>query len=1326
MFSPTTQQLGLLQLNAHTNILSVLSKEVQVSVITNISEHIFKNMQQFQSSLSTEEHCKWFMEVIGAGLRLSVECFQTIENCYNIYESWFMLRENAPGPVQLNFNEFRKTALDHITLMLCKRESSLYFQHFPKYCELCKRAVNMIRTIAKSLDPNSEETSRLFKLVIGCVEDVCGTEWRKEDAMFMMPIANILIKTFYEMWVEQSYKDPALCKTVLRLHKKWINVSTVALEWVKLSVVIQKTCLDTIYITKTGRGTLSLNNEDYHFSLTTTTPILFKTWMQFLHFVGNIANIKEPDVLELIEEGFYNLVVLIMEYSFNKTLTNPPDVNLILSIFLNAISFPVLYLPHQNYREAILLSLKTLFLIIETYIFVNTIEENYMVCIFNMLASFLDSTDNSILVETLVRIPQLFEKRFPGIEVLYPNLLSAFERYSTTSEPNKAVVQAILSSLQIIQFSFSPERRAMMITSIPRKSTKPYTHELLIQKTRLILFRLMKIVNDPFSLEALLFCFNKFFMDYISRSSDSKQIDDNSPEFLLDEFLKVLTVNGLNWIQLLVGANKHLSFIDLCRTLYFVIPNLSVPHIPMQQLFGVVSNYIELNFKTTEDIHPFLSVFALLFAKSYASLPTNVLMSTLRLCSKICTYFNESKDTNILGQYRFDADLMAGLSYSLLPPIFKDVDIDEKSLLPLFIKNNVKNPLDYFRVFYNSESILTYVNLPWTKTNRFTQVLFICRTLYNKYSYTVRYIDDTEEWKPVPYSTCENNVEIGTKPYYEENEWDVTKPKFDVKKFTTIEVAKQIGHPLKLPSFDEIDSTSNVINCSTARLFAMNIHTTQFSRSALLPLVVSDKLLDALVELDNVSTKIPGCVTIKTELNTELFINFVDNIGKFVNADTFIGFKGDYDNGTSFVTDRTTEFSVVYNVPSIYQTPQHRKYGDDVVIEWRILSETSQLKNVKEDKKLMIIIEQDRSDILRVISNKIIGPLKLVQFVGFDILPILLRLAVHAFLKSQPLNSSQTARRHAIEKVSTLVDDKNPHGEIRLLFNTEFCKTLNTSKLNFITEELDILPCLHQPTHKSRSPLANSLKGSFNSEDDPSPLNTPNKQIEQVLPDQQQSIKLPTEKPAQSLSVYKKLIMQQEKQQQQVKQIEKINDQTGQVVPPLPQPTQQQQLVNEAKQKSQGLFSSPRTRQMQKPQLSQSSSSLDTIQSPQQTQQIQQHTSPLLQRPQPPQRQPNIFGSAPIVSSFQKKAPKNYFATKEDPKIAPKANVYPQFSAPVVNETKGQYSYQTQNPSPQKKTQSTYGGWQMAVDKKEQKGGRNFVMGDRRSKDITSTVHHEQ
>lgn len=254
----------------------------------------------------------------------------------------------------------------------------------------------MLRVVGKAQANSTEDIQNTIRLVVGCVEDVCGSKWSQEELKYVSPIAASLIKVFYEMWIQHICLDNEMYKLLYQLHKKWICMESVAVEWVGLSVLIQKACMDTIFITKLDNGVISLKNEDYSFTFTAPTLSLFKVWLHFIHFCGNVSNIEDPSVVELIEEGFYNLVVQIIGYSMNATLQNPPDVNFILSIFFDAITSPVLYLNHRAFSGAILYSLKTMFLIIRTFAYTQVIKSSYLTMIYYYLSYAIASPSEEV------------------------------------------------------------------------------------------------------------------------------------------------------------------------------------------------------------------------------------------------------------------------------------------------------------------------------------------------------------------------------------------------------------------------------------------------------------------------------------------------------------------------------------------------------------------------------------------------------------------------------------------------------------------------------------------------------------------------------------------------------------------------------------------------------------------------------------------------------------------------------------------------------------------------------------------------------------------
>ncbi|EAL51491.1 hypothetical protein EHI8A_006890 [Entamoeba histolytica HM-1:IMSS-B] len=1312
MFSPTVQTLGLLNLDPHTNIVSVLTKEIQISIIHQVSGYIVNNLNQFQASLNTEEHCKWMMEIIGAGLRLPVECFETIGQCVKIYESWFILQQYTPQPIVQKFKEFKRVVCEQLTLVLCKRETTPQnFNVFPKYCELCKKVISILRVLSKSLEKQGGEVTRMFRLVIGCVQDVCGCKWSNEELVFISPVAGVLIRFFYEMWVEHSNEDCSLVKLISKLHPQWIKINTIALEWVKIAQYIQSKYLDTLYITKLDNGVLSLKNEEYDFTLTTSSTSLLKMWLHFIHFCGNVANITNPDVLELVEEGFYNLIVQMISYTNNKNIQQPPDGNIILSIYFDTISFPVIYLSHHIYFGAILFSLKTLFLIINTFAFNNTIDQSYLIKIYHVISFGIDTQNSIVLSFILKQLPSLFKKRLPGIEVLYPNLMVTMERYCASASTSKDQLLDILSLLQLIQLSFSQQWETIMIPTIPRRSSIQFSYHNLIEKTRSVLFSILKTSKDPDVLDSLLLSFNRFLLDYVTREFEIITIDDNSPDFVLQEFIKEMSQNGMYWFECLFNAKKYHNIIELLRTLNQIIPCLSSPQGPFQEIFQVLSNFVELNYKTCENIHPVLSVYALFFSKCYPNLPSNVLIASLRLCSKICSFFNSliTNDPMLAVTYKFDSELMSSLFNNLMPESFKDNIINEVFIYNLFKQYNITNIFDHFQIFFDSHSVISYIDLPWTMNNEFCDILVISRTAYFKQTYIIRYLMDNEQWTLIKNNINYQEVTIGYPCFNEKETWTHQSILFNLDHYLNPKPAPQKHASLHLPNLKHIVQESSNFNCSPIRLFCMSIHLMEISHMNLIPLNTNEKLLNELVELDSVATKITGNVELKIKQNNQLFVEFVSNLGTLVDGETFVGYKGKYDKESMFVCNSNSEMDVIYNIPSIYATPNEAKGKEEIVIEWKERNEIQEYSTLKHDDKLYIIIEHDNSDIFRVLSNKCVGPMLNVQYISLGSLGLFIKLTCEAYLRQNNGNISQINRRAALEVIKSYSDDLNPHAEIHMLFNESFRKSFNTSELNFTLDDID-LPLL-SPTTPTK-PRALDIRQK--AQDNPEDLTTSPTKTNQVKSNSLFNKATTSQKPQQDNScmskssfAFKKIVQQQEKQQQQIRQLELLQNRSSSsedisptVIKSDPQPIPK---------------TTPTTPQNNLP----SPQSNTTSVSPSQT----------------PKQHVNMFQSAPVVSSFQKRPPQRggFFTQRETNKQA-KASIksasnYPQVSVPLATQAHGQYSYQKKQETPQQKHNTT--GWQMGGTNEKTRTGhltatsRGFVMGDRRSRDITPTQQEQ-
>ncbi|KAL7722792.1 Rap-GAP domain-containing protein [Entamoeba marina] len=1063
MFSPTTQSLGLLQLAQNTNIIAVFSHDIQQTVIHQISYQISNNLPTFQATLSTYEHCKWVMEIIGAGFKLAIDKWETMQYCYNIYQEWFVVKKYTPQPIRDHFDEFRSTCIDHLTQILTKREITSTKQNlFSKYCELCKHVVISIRTIGIRLRKKSDSMERMLRLMIGCVEDFCGVEWSPDDAIYSHEVASLLIKTFYEMWIENSQLYPDLWKIISKLHHHWIFIKPVAKEWIQVTTYIQKTYLDALYITRLENAIISVENEDYSFSLATPRSEMF-LWLRFIHLCGNTANIPKPDVLELVETGFYQFTTQMLTYSTNKTVVNPPNSNTIFSLFFEPLSLPVIYLSHHTYYGAISTALKTLLLVFKSFIFTTTLEKSFLNKFYFTMACALDTQNTVVLSSVLAELPSLFQIRLPGIETIYPNVILAAERFSISPLTDKNEVVSVLESLRLIMLSFSFQRNKIQLFTVPRKSSTHFPFDNFAKKTYNILFNILKKTFNEDILNSIFICFNYFFMDYIPRPGDSSQINENSPEYVLDEFIKLLNANYVEWFDMLIKSGNHMSIIELLRTILHVAPKLSVPHVPLHQIFQIISTYVELNYKLVDVINEFLSIFALYFVKCQANLPPNHLVSSLRLSSKICSFFNDSSNAKpeIAKSFIFDILLITGIYYHSLPESYQQKTINENVLLLKFAEHNIPDPLTYFHVFLDEASVISFIELPWEVEDNVPKVLVITRSPYGRFCYIIRMLQETDSWNLIPeHFDLENFEPKQLKPEQPSIKFEHTKS-FNIEQLKKIQPSPQKSRVLQPPTVISPKSMQNskIFNSSsTTRLFAACCESTSFNRPTFSPLKITANLFNDLETFDKLSTRIPGNVTITNNVVTPHFILFIERLGSVAIASSHTGYLRRYSGDEYFLHRSTPEQEIVFNVPSIYPTPTNDNSIDDICIEWREMSTNTELPFLKDETQLHIVIEQTPVDIFRVVSNKEVGPMKFVQQINIDCLAPFITLTINAFIRKKENLRCLTSRRESIHMLKYHADTENTHGEIHVLFNNKFVEGINTTNLSFVHKETDDFP----------------------------------------------------------------------------------------------------------------------------------------------------------------------------------------------------------------------------------------------------------------------------
>ena len=1301
MFTQTAQNLGLLKLDFRTNLLSIVTYDIQVSIIQQVSHLILTNLEQFQRMMMTDEHCIFYMEFLGAGMKLPINCIDTMTNCFKVYEDWFLKREHTPVAIQKRFNDFRRSAIDHLSLMMFKKEVTNQNQvYFPKYCALCMNVIEMLRKLSRTLPKESDDKERMFKLLIASAEDICGKEWPDNQLVHVSQVCGNLIRLFYEMLIDNANQNIELWKVVKKLHHKWINIQSVAVEWVKISKILQKTCLDFIYIQHVDNGVLALKNDEFEFNLNTKTQLILKIWMHFIHFVGNPANIKLPIVLKLIEEGFFELISQMIEYSTKSNNPNDaPDVNLILTIYYDSLNFPVIHNDHVKYSDGVGFCLMSIFKLFESFIYVNEIDKYFLTKIYNAMAYAIDTKDNRILSLVFKQLKIMFERRIPGIEILYPNIITSIENFFSKMSPAsvtsfKTEVLNAFEIIRLIQFTLSRQRNTMKISSIPKQSASELTYNDFIVRIKTVLLNIIPLLKDIDILDSYLLCLNRLMIDLPLRPDTDKQLTIQIQDFM-DGVLKMILTKGKEWFDQLTNIHQLTNIIELLRIFADIVSILPNANIPLIQVFQLLGGYIDVNFKTSQNIHPFLSLHVLYFTKAYDYISQGLMISTLRMIGKITAYFNDqiTRGQVMAHTFKYDSELLNAIYDNILPDEYKDNAIDEKQVLTLFKKHQISNPNDYMKIFYDSQTLLTYIDLAWTSKTRFHDVLVISRTPYTKQTYIMQFIDDNETWNIIDFKPESKNVTCGIPQLELTASWNE-------KKYNTISgiksliVTKQQWKHTPLPK-TEVYSEQN-FNFSTIRTIATALHTNEMHKSTLIPLIITEKLLNEIEEIDKLRVKVVGSVTINTTTNTTAVIEFMKYMGKVIDSHTFTGYKSAYANQPIFMNNSNCEMDIIYNVPSIYQTPNELKGKEDVIIEWKQAGKIEVTKNVEEtnDEKLKIIIEENHTDVFRVITNKQIGLLDKIQYVNIDALGILLRKTAECFIRSKNRGITQVVRRNAIDKLISHRDDINPHGEINLLFNESFRSKIKSNELSFITTEPEILAPINIPQRSHQSHVTGSSPLEFNNTDlSPSPSNVPSSQ--QMKP---QTPTLPARnQPAKSSPTafgFRKASEQRPVTYQQ----------------PQTSPSPQKQKTN--------FFGRPAMSSSH-----QSSVSLDGSSS-----------SSFAMNRSAPQKSPspNVQTTSPATktSSFQSSnvsaprsnvsAARSFFASKaaqnsQTTPVRPATQNYPQTQP---TQTSGVTGLNRSQPSQQAKHMTTT-SWQMGGSRTNNQSSR-FIMGNRMTKDLSS------
>ncbi|KAL7720263.1 Ral GTPase-activating protein subunit alpha/beta N-terminal domain-containing protein [Entamoeba marina] len=298
MLSSTIKSTDLLSQPLNTDILKFLPIDVQQLVVRAISNNIIAHQRDVVENFPTDDHVKWVMEVIGTGFSLPFIDIDTISDCLTIYENWFDENEIPPTPIGEKREEYVNVAIGQLSLLFVRRDKQgVSAQIMIKYSDLCNRAFAFLMRLSE-LNYSTNTLRRIVCVVMAAVDDLCVIEHG--------------IGNFYQLWGILSTQEKDMWDVLMSMHKKWVQVYEVASSWARMVNALQNTLMKCMFVEKTEEFNFQIHSNKTTITTTFNKKYGLYYYIKMVHMCGNPSNIIDSKVSAVVQQGFYDLIGMMI------------------------------------------------------------------------------------------------------------------------------------------------------------------------------------------------------------------------------------------------------------------------------------------------------------------------------------------------------------------------------------------------------------------------------------------------------------------------------------------------------------------------------------------------------------------------------------------------------------------------------------------------------------------------------------------------------------------------------------------------------------------------------------------------------------------------------------------------------------------------------------------------------------------------------------------------------------------------------------------------------------------------------------------------------
>ncbi|KAI8901032.1 hypothetical protein BC833DRAFT_579619 [Globomyces pollinis-pini] len=332
MFLQQIVELGLLERNPESNILSLFPIDVKTTIISKMNGYLIQSTNPEPASILTSPaHVKFVMEIVGQGFDLPIEHIKIIQNSVKVYSTWLLEPSKRPMIVSNSdkdsevFQSFIQSIFKQSSLLFRPRMNALPVHSknvsedgadaLSQHIELCEKVLAIFMGgISDNADNFSDETWLvILKVFLGVCDSLLSaptsaqTKLGQSDMAENQQVVSVmgdrlcesLIRTIFQVWLVSKTLDINMWNKLKSHYVHWCHRVQSLIQWCTSSLALTKLMVSDLnceadegFLEKEG---LEDNPDGKKIdSSSMNRNQLYYSWHRLLYMIPNPATMEAP------------------------------------------------------------------------------------------------------------------------------------------------------------------------------------------------------------------------------------------------------------------------------------------------------------------------------------------------------------------------------------------------------------------------------------------------------------------------------------------------------------------------------------------------------------------------------------------------------------------------------------------------------------------------------------------------------------------------------------------------------------------------------------------------------------------------------------------------------------------------------------------------------------------------------------------------------------------------------------------------------------------------------------------------------------------------